>query len=272
MLLVFFYITAISFSWLFYRLFSLGYTDILFYILLPIVLVLAYVVAFAAQIGWMKLYYEMRKRKEPKNKANHRYANRLLNLTRHLLRVKIIVSGKEYIPNGNFVFVGNHQENYDIIMVKPIFKDMPMNFIAKESLFKVPILGNWMELLGNIPISPYADRSAAESIVKGIKTVKSGMPMAIFPEGKRSFSNEMVEFKPGAFKLAMKSKADILIGTLYNFSNVLKGYPLKRQVVHIAFQKVIKYDEYKELSSIELAVEVKSRIQAQLDKFDQELN
>lgn len=271
MLLIMFYVCVALFSFGFYFLTGIGFNDVWFYILIPFVLALAYIFALAIQIVWMKLLYEMRKGKPTNDKLNHRYANSLLHLARHLLRVKLVVSGKEHIPKGNFVFVGNHQELYDIIMIKPIFKGLPMNFIAKQSLFKVPVLGKWIILLGNIPISPYADRSAAESIVKGIRTVKSGMPMTIFPEGKRSFSNQMIEFKPGAFKLAMKSKADILIGTLYNFSNIFKAYPLKTQKVYVTFQELYKYEDYKDLTSTELAAVVKQRIQKQIDIFDKEI-
>jgi 1-acyl-sn-glycerol-3-phosphate acyltransferase len=96
--------------------------------------------------------------------------------------------------------------------------------------------------------------------------------MGIFPEGKRSFSNEMIEFKPGAFKLAMKPKADILIGTLYNFDKIFKTFPYKKHKAYIHFLPVLKYEDYKDLNSIELASKVKGIIQVQLDKFKKELN
>ncbi|MFK5883819.1 MAG: lysophospholipid acyltransferase family protein [Candidatus Izemoplasma sp.] len=272
MVILSFYIYIFIFGYGFYNLLNPNFTTVWGYLIAIIILILSVVFAFISELIFMKLLYLIRRKKDPKNSFNHAYANSVLNLIRHLTRIKLIVTGKENIPPSNFVFVGNHQENWDIIIVMPIFKGLPMNFIAKESLFSVPILGKWIELLGNIPISRTADRSAAISIIKGVRTVKSGMPMAIFPEGKRSFSNEMLEFKPGAFKLAMKSKTDILIGTLYDSSNVLKGYPFKKQIVRVDLQKILKYEDYKNLSSFELADLVKGRIQDQLDKFDIEFN
>ena len=186
----------------------------------------------------------------------------------HLLRVKVIVTGKDNIPERNFVFISNHQENYDIMVLKPIFKNHPISAIAKESIISVPIIGKWILLLGNIPISRYADRRAAQTIVKGIKQVKSGIPMGIFPEGRRSFSNKMIDFKPGAFRLAMKPKADILIITLYNFSNILKDYPFRKQKVYVHIHEIMKYEDYQELSSIDLAAKVKGIIQEKLDDFE----
>lgn len=241
------------------------------YLLVVLFIFLSLPITFYIQLLIMWVWAKFRKNTDTLNMNNHLYGNSLLRLIQHLLRLKVIVSGKENIPEGKFVFVGNHQENYDIIALKPIFTKHPINFIAKEALFKVPFLGSWMVILGNVPISRQADRSAAESIIKGIRKYKYGHPMGIFPEGKRSYSNEMIDFKAGAFKLAIKPKADILIGTLYNLGDIFKTFPYKRHKAYIHFLPVLKYEDYKDLNSIELAQKVKGIIQVQLDKFKKEI-
>lgn len=265
-----FYFFWISFTFLFGWIFNLDFNSFgnpLFYLLLIASIVIGLILSFIMQLVILSIYGEFRKGKDTLNMHNHRFGNSLLRLGLHLLRTKVIVSGKENIPEGKFVFVGNHQENYDIMVVKPIFKNHPLNFIGKQSLFTFPILGKWIVLLGNIPISKYADRSAAESIVKGIKEFKHGNPMGIFPEGKRSFSNEMIEFKPGALKLAMKPEADILIGTLYNLSKILKNYPFIKQKVYVHIHPLLKFEDYKHMSSQELSAFIKEIIQKQLNEF-----
>lgn len=256
------------FGWLFKLDFN-SFNEPKFYLLGIVSLLLGVILSFALQLGLLSLMGSLRKGKDIQNKFNHRFANAWLDLTLHILRVKVITSGKENIPKEKFVLVGNHQENYDIIVLKPIFKSHTINFIAKESLIGVPVIGKWIVLLGNIPISRYADRSAAESIVKGIRQVRKGNSMGIFPEGRRSFGNKLIDFKPGALKLAIKPKADILVVTIYNFSNILKDYPFKKQKVYVHVHELLKYEDYKELSSIELAKKVKGIIQIQLDKFDE---
>ncbi len=77
----------------------------------------------------------------------------------------------------------------------------------------------------------------------------------------------MIDFKAGAFKLAMKPKADILIGTLYNFEKIFKTYPYKKHKGYIHISPVLKYEDYKDLNSIELSAKVKAIIQKQLDEF-----
>lgn len=259
------------FSWLF-GITDSSFTTVSSYLLLILSIIIALPMTLYIQLLIMFFWGKIRKNTDSLNMLNHRFGNSLLRLSQRLLRLKVVVSGKENIPEGKFIFVGNHQENYDIIALKPIFNDHPLNFIAKEPLFTTPFLGPWLNILGNVPIGKVANRSAAESIIKGIKKYKYGHPMGIFPEGKRSYGNEMIEFKPGAFKLAMKPKADILIGTLYNLDKIFRTFPYKRHKAYIHIHPVLKYEDYKDLNSIELSHKVKGIIQEQLNKFKKEIN
>ncbi len=265
-----FYFFWVGFTALFSCIFGISLSDfnsLGTYFLVLLFIIVSLFISFYTQLLIMWFWGKFRKNNDTLNMLNHKFTNSVLKLAQHLLRLKIVVSGEENIPDGKFVFVGNHQENYDIISLKPIFKNHPLCFIGKESLFKVPFIGPWMYIIGNVPIGKNADRSAAESIINGIKRYKHGHPIGIFPEGKRSFSNEMIDFKPGAFKLAMKSKADILIGTLYNLDKIFGTFPYKRHKGYIHFLPVLKYEDYKDLNSIELSSKVKEMIQVQLDEF-----
>ena len=135
----------------------------------------------------------------------------------------------------------------------------------------MPIFGRWFALLGNVFISPGADRSAAESIIKGIRNYKNGIAMGIFPEGKRSFSNEMIDFKAGAFKMAMKPKADILLATQYNTCTIFKKFPWRRYRVYVHVHPIMKYEEYEGLTSREVSAKAKAILQKQLDIFKEQV-
>ncbi len=258
------------FSWIF------GITDSSFdtvipYLFLLLAIIVSWPFSFYVQLLIMFFWGKVRKNTDTLDMIDHKFGNSLLRLAQRLLRLKVIVTGKENIPKGKFIFVGNHQENYDIIALKPIFKNHPLCFIAKEPLFQSPFLGPWMSIIGNIPIGRVANRSAAESIINGIKRYKHGHSVGIFPEGKRSFANEMIEFKPGAFKLAIKPKADILIGTLYNLDKIFDTFPYKKHKAYIHIHPVLKYEDYKDLNSIELSNKVKAIIQEQLNVFKKEI-
>lgn len=264
------YFFWVAYTYLFSYIFGISegdFSSVWTYLLILVCIIVSLAISLYTQLIIMWILGKIRKNTDTLNTFNHQYVNSILKLAQHLLRLKIITSGEENIPEGKFVFVGNHQENFDIIALKPIFKNHPLCFIGKESLFKVPFIGPWMYIIGNVPIGKNADRSAAESIINGIKNYKKGHSLGIFPEGKRSFSNEMIDFKPGAFKLAMKPKADILIGTLYNLDKIFKTFPYKRHKAYIHFSPLLKYDDYKDLNSIELSAKVRSIIQNQLDEF-----
>lgn len=270
MFIFIFYAFWIAYTGLFGFLSSLlfdGFTNPLLYVLFVCSILIGLIFSFITILAIVSILGEFRKNKDTLDSFNHHFGNSLLRLAIHLLRVKVIVTGRENIPEGKFVFVGNHQENEDVIIVKQIFNNHPINFIAKETVFNMPIIGKWITLLGNIPISKFADRSAAESIVKAIKQFKHGNSIGVFPEGKRSFSNEMIEFKPGAFKLAMKPQADILIGTLYDFVKIRKRTIFRRKKIYVHIHPLLKYEEYKDLSSHELSDKVREIIQVKLDEY-----
>lgn len=185
-----------------------------------------------------------------------------------LFRVKLVVTGKENLPDNRlFVVISNHIEYTDPIYLKVVFNKYPLSFVAKEPLFKVFLIKQILAGSGNIPISKYADRSAMKSIVESIKAVKEGQPMGIFPEGMRTYKNELFEFKPGAFKLAQKPGADIVPVCLYNMHGVLKKGRIKRHTSYVHIFPKIPYSEYQDFDTIDLAEKVKAIILEKQNEF-----
>ncbi len=244
--------------------FTLSLLSIIYWLL---AFLLGFVTTFVLLLIRMHLYGRFQKGDQTKNMKNHQFVHNIMRLVTRLLRLKVHASGLKNIPAKPFIMIGNHQSNYDIIAVKPFIKNQPLIFVAKKSLFKWPVLGRLVALLGNIPINRLTDRSAIEAIVNGIKQYKSGVPVVIYPEGKRSFSNEMIDFKPGAFKLAMKPKAPILVVSIYNFHKTWQWWPFKRQNVYIHFHPLLEYEDYQSMNTQELSKVVKATIQEQLNTF-----
>ena len=197
----------------------------------------------------------------------HRFIDRLVPLIFRLLRIKLHVSGTENILKDNFIVVANHQSYYEVFAIKHIIKQ-PVVFIAKKAVFDWPVIGHWAKLIGNIPITKLADRSAAEAIIKGIKQYKKGAVITIFPEGKRSFSNAMNPMKPGAFKLATKPRAPIMVCTVHDFYKTWKAWPFRRNHAHIHFHEPIMPNDYKDLNTVTLAKQVEEMIQIKINEYE----
>lgn len=122
---------------------------------------------------------------------------------------EVIVEGIENIPKDrNFVLIANHQSNTDIFAVLATV-DRPIAFVSKAELEKIPILKTWMQELGCVFMNRSDIRQSMQAMLEGIKRIKAGCSLVIFPEGTRT-AGKMLEFKGGSFKLATKSSAPIL--------------------------------------------------------------
>lgn len=132
------------------------------------------------------------------------------------------VHGLKNIPEGPVLFVSNHQSNMDIAIICG-FIDKPKGFIAKKELKKLPLINKWITLAGSIYLDRENPRKSMEGILEGIKTLKNGHSLVVFPEGTRSRGDKMGEFKSGSFKLATKSKVPIVPLTIDGTYRVMEA-------------------------------------------------
>lgn len=132
------------------------------------------------------------------------------------------VHGLENILEGPVLFVSNHQSNMDIAIICG-FIDKPKGFIAKKELKKLPLINKWITLAGSIYLDRENPRKSMEGILEGIKTLKNGHSLVVFPEGTRSRGDKMGEFKSGSFKLATKSKVPIVPLTIDGTYRVMEA-------------------------------------------------
>lgn len=122
---------------------------------------------------------------------------------------KIKVEGLENIEsNRTYVMVANHQSLADIVIIYQTH--MYFKWVAKKELLKVPFIGGLLWVNDHILVSREELSSIKEVYRKAEEQLKSGTSMLFFPEGTRSGTDEMGEFKNGAFKLAIKEAKPIL--------------------------------------------------------------
>lgn len=155
---------------------------------------------------------------------------------------KITITGLDNIPKDTTLLVmSNHQSYFDIPLLMSTLP-FPKGFIAKKELGKWPVIRVWMKRIRCVFMDRDNMRKSAEAIVDGIKILKSGHSMVIFPEGTRSKGGPTNEFKSGSFKLATKSLVPILPVTIngtYNLREVNKKRRIKSASVHLIIHKPI---------------------------------
>ena len=117
------------------------------------------------------------------------------------------VEGRELLPSGPCVLVANHQSAADILAAMGLFH--PYKFVAKASLFPIPIVGWMMSLLGYVPVKRGSTSSMGQMLEQCRYWLRRGMPVLIFPEG--TYSQEgLLRFKRGAFQLALEEHVTVV--------------------------------------------------------------
>ncbi len=141
---------------------------------------------------------------------------------------KIHVIGTENIPKDRAcLFVSNHQSHIDIGIFLG-YIDTVKGFVSKAELSKLPIGNRWMKEIGCVFLDRADIKKSAKAINEAMQNLQNGHSMIIFPEGTRSKSSEMAEFKAGSFKLATKPKVPIVPVTIDGSYKILEDnkFPL----------------------------------------------
>jgi 1-acyl-sn-glycerol-3-phosphate acyltransferase len=121
------------------------------------------------------------------------------------------VEGSDNIdPSRSYVVVANHLSAFDI-MACLLAVPLPIRFLAKKELFRVPVLAQGMRMVGIIEVDREA-RGAIHSEVnrQSRELIEKGRSLIIYAEGTRPRNGVMKPFKKGAFTMAIRSGLPIL--------------------------------------------------------------
>jgi 1-acyl-sn-glycerol-3-phosphate acyltransferase len=113
----------------------------------------------------------------------------------------------------SYVFMSNHQSVLDIgalVLTLPV----SWRFVAKRELTWIPFFGWALGLSDQIIIDRGNRAKAVRSLARAADRVRRGINVIIFPEGTRSPTGTMREFKSGGFHLALQAQVPILPATV----------------------------------------------------------
>ena len=119
------------------------------------------------------------------------------------------VEGRSKLPwRGPAVIVANHASLIDILVLFALYR--PFKWVSKAQNFKLPFIGWNMTLNGYVPLVRGQKSSIVKMMAECRKHLARGMPVLIFPEGTRTRTGELQEFKDGAFLLAVEMGCPIV--------------------------------------------------------------
>lgn len=164
-------------------------------------------VAFLPAMGVARL----RAARDPTRRLAGRWMRRFGKTTSALTPVwRFSVHGEPPpdIDRRAYVVVSNHESTADPFLLSWLPWDM--RWVAKEELFRLPLIGWLMRLGGDIPLRR-GDRASVERMLAECKTTLAhGCSVMMFPEGTRSPDGRLLPFKDGAFRLAIEAGVPVL--------------------------------------------------------------
>ncbi|MFM2019639.1 MAG: hypothetical protein RL718_220 [Actinomycetota bacterium] len=205
-------------------------------------------------------------------------ASILAPLVRMFFRVK--TQGLENLPKGGYVLVGNHTSYlYPLAFAYSVYFHMKRSphYLAKEALFRLPVLGGLLPKFGQIPV--YRSGRVNDEPMKAAKEfLKAGQVVVIFPEGTLTRDPELwpMRGKAGAVRLAVEMGLPIVPAAHWGVEKVLGTYskklsPKPLHVVNVLIGKPMRFDhlDKNNLSTANLAEATDSVMHAIADLVGQ---
>jgi 1-acyl-sn-glycerol-3-phosphate acyltransferase len=139
--------------------------------------------------------------------------------------------GVDLIPppdRGPVLYASNHSSMFDIWA---LFATLPgsVRFVAKQELFRIPLLGRAMRAAGHVAIDRAVKKRAFEAYDDAARVIRRGISAVVFPEGTRSRTGELLPFKNAPFGLAIAAQVPIVPVYVHHTFEIL---PKGARVLH----------------------------------------
>ena len=147
---------------------------------------------------------------------------------------------RDRIGDRPVVYMANHRSLYDIAALLAIL-DLPVRFLTKRSLFRLPFFGWGLKAAGFVPVDREDRSRAGETFAAATGLLASGVSLVVFPEETRSSGLRMRPFQRGGFLLALKGRALIVPLGIRGTAHIRRKGDLvvRPQTVELIFGEVV---------------------------------
>jgi len=184
-----------------------------------------------------------------------------------IARVKLKVTGLENLNTKKpCIYVSNHVSHLDVVAIA---RAIPLGlfYIGKKELKKVPILGQYMYLIGHIFIDRKNREKAMQSMRKAAALINKGKNVITFPEGTRTRDGKTSVFKRGTFIIAQEGAIDIQPLAIVNAENILPrdSFMIHPGTIEVRIGKRIAASEFENMNAEAAADYVRNRVIALIE-------
>ena len=179
---------------------------------------------------------------------------------------RVTIEGRSKIdPQQPVVFVSNHLSSLDILVLFRLFTHF--KWVSKIENFRPPFIGWNMSLNGYIPVVRGDKQSVVRMMGRCRQALEGGSSIMMFPEGTRSPTGRLRDFRSGAFVIAQDAGVPLQPLVITGSSDALPKSGLVitgKHRIHVRVLDVVPPEAFGDRSSEELAAWVRERIAAEL--------
>jgi putative phosphoserine phosphatase/1-acylglycerol-3-phosphate O-acyltransferase len=185
--------------------------------------------------------------------------------------ITLAIAGEPRLRLRPAVFVFNHQSGVDPILICALLRG-GFTGVAKQEVRRHPVLGPAFAFAGTVFVDRDDREQAVGALQDAVATLRSGVAVAIAPEGTRSRSAALGAFKKGAFRLAMAAAVPIVPIVIHDAWRVLPrhAWVMTAATVHVTVLDPVPTNEWT-LAGLDARIEaVRERMAAALAEGPQE--
>ncbi|MGA9768609.1 MAG: lysophospholipid acyltransferase family protein [Blastocatellia bacterium] len=184
-----------------------------------------------------------------------------------MVGVRVEVEGLERVdPNQAYIFTPNHQSLIEVPLFVTYLGRNPA-YLAKKEVFKYPIFGYGIGLMGVVPVDRSNSAAAVESAKQATEKLRRGKSFVVYPEGTRSPDGRLLPFKKGAFMMAIDAGVPVVPVTISGATRIMpkaqvRVYP---STVRITVHDPISTSDYSKENVAELMERARTKVLSELD-------
>ncbi len=208
-----------------------------------------------------RMAYRARHGEKYSEEECYRYAQLAIRRMMRAGHISTQKYGTEHLPEeGGYMMFPNHQGKYDALGIM-YAHEKPCSVVIDDARSHGILVKQFIDLIHGKRLVKDDPRQSVKIIRELTEDTKKGRRFIIFPEGGYHKNHNAVgEFKAGSFKSAVKAKVPIIPVALVDSYRAFEDWSLRPVVTQVHFLKAIPYDEYKNMSTAQIAVMVRDRI------------
>jgi len=133
-----------------------------------------------------------------------------LAAVRLICGIRLVVDGREHLPQGGPALIASrHESAFDTMVWLTLVPRA--SYVLKTELTRIPLFGGLLRPAGMIPVDRDGGATAMRQLMRdGVSAVAEGRQIVIFPEGTRGESGTLLSLHPGVAALASSTKLPVI--------------------------------------------------------------